>query len=288
MKIKLISTIALLFFGIVAFAQNNMEDVIYLKNGSIYRGLIIEQIPNESFKIKIAGGSVMAVSVSEIQKITKEETPKSNNDSESFRDREYGWGYGYRYHNRDTSRTPLYLKNRGFFRSVEFRPGINNIGIRFVRGFKFNRFAHFGLGLGFDGVYFGNGISWGKGVYDNTNVNNGLYIPLYFQLSGDMLKARVTPYYLLEAGYAFHPANPFARKNPVSKSWGGPIATAGFGVKFYSKRKSYAAMNINATYRSDIYRTRITEIDEFGNETTRRERGIKNRVFGSLGFVIGF
>ena len=47
-------------------------------------------------------------------------------------------------------------------------------------------------------------------------------------------------------------------------------------------------MNINATYRSDIYRTRITEIDEFGNETTRRERGIKNRVFGSLGFVIGF
>ena len=157
-----------------------------------------------------------------------------------------------------------------------------------MSGFKFNRFAHFGLGIGFDGVYFGNGISWGKDVYDNTNVNNGLYILLYFQLSGDMLKAKVTPYYLLEAGYAFHPANPFARRNPVSKSWGGPIATAGFGVKFYSKRKSYSAMNINATYRSDIYRTRITEIDEFGNETSRRERGIKNRVFGSLGFVLGF
>ena len=85
-----------------------------------------------------------------------------------------------------------------------------------MRGFKFNRFAHFGLGIGFDGVYFGNGISWGKGVYDNTNVNNGLYISLYFQLSGDMLKAKVTPYYLLETGYAFHPANPFARRNPVS------------------------------------------------------------------------
>jgi hypothetical protein len=89
--------------------------------------LIIEQIPNERYKIKIDGGSIKAVMFPKIQKITKEEAPASNTISESFSDQDFSWGYGYRYQNRNTSRTPLYLKNREFFRSIEFSPGINNI-----------------------------------------------------------------------------------------------------------------------------------------------------------------
>ena len=30
------------------FAQGNYQDVVYLKNGSIIRGIIIEQVPNVS------------------------------------------------------------------------------------------------------------------------------------------------------------------------------------------------------------------------------------------------
>lgn len=33
-------------------AQTNYEDVVYLKNGSIIHGIIVEQIPNESIKIE--------------------------------------------------------------------------------------------------------------------------------------------------------------------------------------------------------------------------------------------
>jgi TM2 domain-containing membrane protein YozV len=47
--------------------------VVYLSNGSVVRGLIIEQIPNESLKIKTADGSVFAFKMSEVTKITKEE-----------------------------------------------------------------------------------------------------------------------------------------------------------------------------------------------------------------------
>nr|MBP7390382.1 hypothetical protein [Chitinophagales bacterium] len=56
-----------------AKAQNNLEDVIYTKGGNIYRGLVIEQVPGESMKIRIEGGSVFTIAISDIQKLTKEE-----------------------------------------------------------------------------------------------------------------------------------------------------------------------------------------------------------------------
>ena len=53
------------------FAQQ-MEDVVYLKNGEIVWGTIIEQIPGESLKIQTADGSVFAYAMDEISKIVKE------------------------------------------------------------------------------------------------------------------------------------------------------------------------------------------------------------------------
>lgn len=47
-------------------------DVVYLKNGSIIRGIIIEQVPNVSIKIQTADGSVFFYKMEEVEKITKE------------------------------------------------------------------------------------------------------------------------------------------------------------------------------------------------------------------------
>ena len=49
-----------------------MQEVVYLKNGSIIRGIIIEQIPNESLKIQTTDGSIFFYKITEIEKITKE------------------------------------------------------------------------------------------------------------------------------------------------------------------------------------------------------------------------
>ena len=54
-----------------AFAQQ-MEDVVHLKNGSIVRGTIIEQLLGESLKIQTQGGSVFVYTMDEIAKISKE------------------------------------------------------------------------------------------------------------------------------------------------------------------------------------------------------------------------
>jgi hypothetical protein len=47
-------------------------DVVYLKNGSIIRGTLIELIPNVSLKIETKDGSVFFYKMEEVEKITKE------------------------------------------------------------------------------------------------------------------------------------------------------------------------------------------------------------------------
>ncbi len=53
--------------------QAVLEDVVYLKNGSIIRGTIIEQVPGESLKIETKDGNVFTFSEDEISRIAKEE-----------------------------------------------------------------------------------------------------------------------------------------------------------------------------------------------------------------------
>lgn len=53
----LLITALLLTFAV--YSQNiQYEDVVYLKNGSIIRGMIVEQIPNQTLKIKTADRNV--------------------------------------------------------------------------------------------------------------------------------------------------------------------------------------------------------------------------------------
>ena len=61
-----------MFIAFTAYSQNNLDEVVYLKNGSIIRGTIIEQIPNESLKIQTKDGNVFVYKMSEIEKTTKE------------------------------------------------------------------------------------------------------------------------------------------------------------------------------------------------------------------------
>ncbi|OQX52831.1 MAG: hypothetical protein B5M53_07710 [Candidatus Cloacimonas sp. 4484_209] len=70
----LFATLFVLFLGFAAagYGQQNWQDVVYLKNGSIIRGVIVEQIPNQSVKIQTADGNLFVYRIEEIKKITKE------------------------------------------------------------------------------------------------------------------------------------------------------------------------------------------------------------------------
>lgn len=72
---RYIIIISVLVFALISHASaQQYQDVVYLKNGSIIRGVIIEQIPNESLKIQTPGGSVFVHRMSEVLKIAKEPT----------------------------------------------------------------------------------------------------------------------------------------------------------------------------------------------------------------------
>lgn len=67
------------------FAQS-MKDVVYLKNGGVVKGTIIEQTPGQSLKIQTSDGSVFVYNMSDIEKIGKEQvtTPTPNNSNNNY------------------------------------------------------------------------------------------------------------------------------------------------------------------------------------------------------------
>ena len=71
-----------MLFSCFAYTQE-LQDVLYLKNGSIIRGIIIEQIPNKTLKIKTADGSVFVYQMDDVVRITREPMPASQRASAS-------------------------------------------------------------------------------------------------------------------------------------------------------------------------------------------------------------
>ncbi len=94
MEVKMKKYFALLLFALlttVSYGQSNYQDVVYLKNGSIIRGLIIEQVPNKSIKIETAERNVFVYQMDDIEKITKEPYDSKRSDSNSNSERRKGF-----------------------------------------------------------------------------------------------------------------------------------------------------------------------------------------------------
>ena len=70
----------LFIISVFTLSAQNYQEVVYLKNGSVIRGTIIEQQPNVLLKIKTADGSIFVYPMNEVEKITKEE--RTNRKSE--------------------------------------------------------------------------------------------------------------------------------------------------------------------------------------------------------------
>ena len=61
----------LIYLSATAVCQQ-MEDVVYLKNGSIIRGLIVEHVPDAHIKIQTREGNLLVYGIGEIDRIMKE------------------------------------------------------------------------------------------------------------------------------------------------------------------------------------------------------------------------
>lgn len=153
----ILSTLVLLaFLPIKSLAQAGMEDVVYLNNGSVLRGIIIEQVPNKSLKVQIAGGSIFHIELNEVTRITKESmvsAPSALRD-ENRSPAAYAKG--------DTlQRAPYEQKRRGYFFQAQILLELVQGGVRVINGYRFGRFGHLGVGIGLD--MSGPSITGGSG-----------------------------------------------------------------------------------------------------------------------------
>jgi hypothetical protein len=65
--------IFLLLLTRTVYAQTSYRDVVYLKNGSIIRGIIMEQVPGKSIKIETGDKSLFVFQMEEIEQMVKEQ-----------------------------------------------------------------------------------------------------------------------------------------------------------------------------------------------------------------------
>jgi hypothetical protein len=78
------SVIFFFVLSMASFAQQNYDDVVYLKNGSVIRGVIIEQVPNVSLKLQTKDGNIFVYKMEEVEKMTKEQAQGYNQQSEDY------------------------------------------------------------------------------------------------------------------------------------------------------------------------------------------------------------
>jgi len=174
---KIFTIILFLGFSILVYAQQTYQDVVYLKNGSIIRGTIIEQIPNVSIKIETSDRNVFVYKIDEIEKTTKEPGLNVNSKSGS---------------NSGTKPGYCGIINVGYgFGIGESSKGINSVNLDFINGFQL--FPYFSVGIG-----TGVKVWFIKDIEDKP-----IFIPAFVNLRGHLLKGNISPYLGIDLGYCW-------------------------------------------------------------------------------------
>lgn len=72
MRLSILATLLFLLVGGIAYAQKRGDEIVYLKNGSVIRGTVLELIQGQQVKVQTADGSIFVYSTAEIERIVKD------------------------------------------------------------------------------------------------------------------------------------------------------------------------------------------------------------------------
>lgn len=122
---KLFSFLCLFFICSNLSAQRTQE-TIYLHNGSIIKGEVLEQIPNSSIKVQTADGSIFVYQMSEVEKIAKEKVEPSRKEGR-HRGLDFSIDAGY---------------------NIATKGGSGNISAEIGLGKRFNKNFYWGISSG--------------------------------------------------------------------------------------------------------------------------------------------
>lgn len=222
---------SLLWFVLICISQTfaqDIQEVVYLKNGSIIRGLIIEQIPNESLKIQTRDGNVFAYKMSEVQKITKETIYYGKKDEGRIVSPDARTNYKQKAF--DEKSIYEYIKH--------FKPGFNGfMDLAYIAGIgeKAENRSEFTISLGVrpkEAEYLYAGIGAGIAYWFTSE---RLSTPIFAHVRGDIpIKRKFNPFADIKVGYSFWDLN----------GWYGSVIA---GMRF--KLTKTSAFNVGVGYQ---------------------------------------
>ena len=159
-----------------------VQEVVYLKNGSIIKGTVIEQVPGKSLKIQTDDGSIFAYEMSEVEKITQEQNTAYGQRRGQRRSGQFmldgnGVQRGYRG-----------FVDLGYTIGKKYGENTNRIEIATSHGYQFNPYFYAGLGAGVN--YYHKADVW--------------EVPVFADLRTDMLDNWITPYVDFRIGYSVY------------------------------------------------------------------------------------
>jgi len=162
-----------LFISSLCYSQGYTQDVVYLKNGSVIRGQIIEQVPNQSLKIRTADGSLFVYNLSEVEKMTKEEPIGRTNY------------YQKRKADKATLRGYKGFVDAGYtFADDDFE----RVEISTSHGYQFNNYFFVGAGAGYH--------------YYPSDYVDGYAVPIFANFRANFINKNITPFADIKTGYS--------------------------------------------------------------------------------------
>ncbi len=233
-KTKLSLLFILCFAPLVALPQANYQDVVYLKNGSVIHGIIIEQVPNTSIKIETFDKNIFVFKMDEIEKITKE--PAGKKDIEETKQpvdfkKKSDAAYAF------TMETHI-----GFGGERESGNG-TSIATHFINGVTINNQFSIGAGLGFDYTTAGYQANQAKAFYDYSSV---YFSAMYFiDVRAFPIKDKISPLLILNYGYSSTLFTGYV----TGKSFFG----VGVGTKFNFTQKLGLSLSANYKQQNFLY-----------------------------------
>lgn len=209
--VLLIATAFLLLLSNQLAAQTT-NNVLYLKNGSIIRGTILEANPDGNVKIQTADGSIFVYSMAEVEKITNEASTANSNTN-----------------NQQPLVSSFEMKKRGYVGSVELGAlKYSDDGALLFSGHVLNGYL----------IIPNLSISIGAGVEKGKNI---VMVPLYMDVRTYLLRTKNTPFLSFAGGFSMY-GEDFSLFNSM-----GAMAQVIAGGQFMFKRN--LGINLSVGYR---------------------------------------
>lgn len=264
MKKFLLLCFAALFSSTV-FAQNaDLQDVVHLKNGSIVRGTIIEQVPGESLKIETRDGNVFVYKMDEIDKMTREKSAASFGMRPKFEAKPKGYagfietGYGF-----GVGKDPML----GSF--------VNRYELDIINGYQINPYCFVGLGVGFN-LFLGH---LAEDFDEDISDKDVISLPIFAHTRFNFIDRDVSPFIALNIGYNISTK----KKEQIGSNaeyalQGGLIFEPSLGVAIRTSNKNsvtvgigYSLMEMRAKLR---HGKNVMDDEKFSTQAIRLKIGV--------------